>query len=116
MLRDGRSCIAPQTAVQLTRRLINTFLLIHKFGTACAIEMAVESDELSKLPCFDTTVPVLGQEHHSSGSQDFLHERRLGKLATDHDRIPFKSRGPRHYDGSWSYDPTIPDDDHSHHP
>ena len=33
MLRQGRSCIAPQTVFQLTWCLRKTFLLTHKFGT-----------------------------------------------------------------------------------
>ena len=42
MLHQGRSCIALQTVFQLTLCLRKTFLLTHKFGTACAIEMTAD--------------------------------------------------------------------------
>ena len=47
---------------------------------------------------------VLGQEHQSSGGQEFLHFHELGQShqLTDHNRIPLESRGPPHHDGSWS--------------
>ena len=45
-----RSCIAPQTVVQLTWCLRKTFLLTLKFGTAWAIEMTSDREEWSELP------------------------------------------------------------------
>ena len=44
MLRQGRSCTAPQTVFQLTWCLRKTFLLTHKFGTAWAIEMTADRE------------------------------------------------------------------------
>ena len=49
MLRQGRSCIAPQTAFQLTWCLRKTFPLAHKYGTAWAIEMTADRDEWFEL-------------------------------------------------------------------
>ena len=40
----GRSRIAPQTVFQFTWCFRKTFLLTHKLGTACAVEMTTESD------------------------------------------------------------------------
>ena len=45
MLRQGRSRMAPQTLFRLTWCFRKTFLLTHKLGTACAVEMTAESDE-----------------------------------------------------------------------
>ena len=45
MLRQGRSRIEPPTVFQLTWCFRKTFLLTHKLGTACAVEMTAESDK-----------------------------------------------------------------------
>ena len=45
MLCDSSSHIASQNAVKLTQCFRSTFLLTQKLGTACDIEMAVESDK-----------------------------------------------------------------------
>ena len=55
MLRQGRSCIAPQTVFQLTWCFRKTFLLTHKFGTSWAIEMSADREEWSALPIGATT-------------------------------------------------------------
>ena len=44
MLRQGRSCIEPQTVFQLTRCKRKIFLLTNKFGTAWAFEMTADLD------------------------------------------------------------------------
>ena len=55
ILRQGSTPIASQTAVQLTQCFRSTILLTHMLGIACAIEMAIGSDEWSKLPSGATT-------------------------------------------------------------
>ena len=91
-----------KTAVQLTRCYKNTLLLTYKLGTACAIEMAVESDKWSELPSGATTITcILGQEHQSSGGQEFLHVHELGQSPADHNRIQLQSRGPQRHDETW---------------
>ena len=45
ILHQGNTPIASQTADQLTRCFRSTLLLTHKLGIACAIEMAIESEE-----------------------------------------------------------------------
>ena len=45
ILRQGNTPIASQTADQLALCFRSTLLLTHKLGIACAIEMAIESDE-----------------------------------------------------------------------
>ena len=55
MLHQGRSCIAPQTVLQLTWCFRKTFLLMHKFGTAWAIKMIADREEWSELPMGATT-------------------------------------------------------------
>ena len=42
---QGNTPVASQTADQLTRCFRSTLLLTHKLGIACAIEMAIESEE-----------------------------------------------------------------------
>ena len=49
ILRQGVTPIASQNAVQLTRCFRSTLLVTHKWGIACAIEMAIDSYEWSNL-------------------------------------------------------------------
>ena len=55
MLRQGRSCIAPQKVFQLTWCSRRTFLLTHKCRTAWAIDMTADKEEWSELPIGATT-------------------------------------------------------------
>ena len=55
MLRQGRFCVAPTTVFQLTWCFKKTFLLMHKFDSAWAIEMIAEREEWSELPNGATT-------------------------------------------------------------
>ena len=45
--------------------------------------------------------PVLGQEHQSSRSQEFLHVHELDQSPVDHNLTQRQNRGPQHHDGSW---------------
>ena len=45
MVRQGRFCIVPQTALQLTWCYRKTLELLHKFGIACVIEMTSDRTE-----------------------------------------------------------------------
>ena len=98
MLYQSRSRISLQTAVQFRNSF--TFLLTHKFGTACSIEMVVESDEWSELIVLrHQSNIVLGQEHQSLACQEFLHVHELSQSLTDHNWKPLQSREPQHHLG-----------------
>ena len=78
--------IASHTAVQLTRCFRSTILLTHKLGLS--IEMAIE--RVMNDPTYlvvPQQPPVLGQEHQSSGGQEFLDVHELGQSPVDHNLI-----------------------------
>ena len=47
------------------------------FGTVCEIDMTDESEECSSYPVVLQQSPVPGQEHQSSGGQEFHHVHGL---------------------------------------
>ena len=62
MLRQGKSCNAPQTVFQFAWCLRKTFILTHKFGIAWATEITADREEWPELPIGATTT------HNRSGT------------------------------------------------
>ena len=71
MFYHRRSCIAQQTAFKLIWCFRKTFQVMHKFGTAFAIEMTAYRDDWPELHMGDTTATYTRTGTSVTGGQQF---------------------------------------------